>query len=86
MHQMSLALEVCRLAEVRLGPNGAGRLRTVGLELGKEAGIEEQNLTFCLDAMLSGPPFGEARVAITSVAGEDLRLAYLEVDDAGSDN
>jgi Zn finger protein HypA/HybF involved in hydrogenase expression len=86
MHEMSLALEVCRLAEERLGTAGSRRLRTVGLELGQAAGIECENLEFCLDAILAGPPFGAARTAITPVAGDDLRLTFLEVDDDGPDD
>jgi Zn finger protein HypA/HybF involved in hydrogenase expression len=81
VHELSVALEVCRMAEARLGPEGSGRLRVIGLEVGDQAGLEPANLTFCLDALLSQPPFGEARAAVIRCAGDVLRLDYLEVDD-----
>lgn len=86
MHELSVALEVCRMAEARLGPDGSGRLRVIGLEVGDEAGLEPANLSFCLDALLSQPPFGAARCNVNRCAGDVLRLDYLEVDDGHPDD
>ena len=86
MHEMSVAMEVCRMAEERLGPGGSGRLRMVSLEVGDDAGLEPANLSFCLDALLSQPPFGAACANVTRCAGDVLRLDYLEVDDGNPDN
>jgi Zn finger protein HypA/HybF involved in hydrogenase expression len=86
MHELSVAMEVCRMAEERLGLDGSGRLRMVALEVGDDAGFEPDNLSFCLDALLSQPPFGEARAHVTRCAGNVLRLDYLEVDDADPDD
>ncbi len=86
MHELSVAMEVCRMAEERLGPDGSGRLRLVGLQVGDDAGLEPENLSFCLDALLSQPPFGEARASVERCAGNVLRLDYLEVDDGNPDN
>lgn len=86
MHELSVALEVCRMAEERLGPAASTRLRLVGVEVGDDAGLEPDNLSFCLDALLSQPPFGAARTALTRCAGNVLRLDYLEVDDADPDD
>jgi hydrogenase nickel incorporation protein HypA/HybF len=81
MHEMSIALEVCRLAEERLGTEALGNVQTVGLEVGDDAGVEPENLSFCLEALLAAPPFRGARPIITRAPGDALRLAYLEVDD-----
>jgi len=78
---MSIALEVCRMAEERVGTEALGSVRAVGLEVGDEAGVEADNLAFCLEALLAAPPFGGARPVITRRRGDVLRLAYLEVDD-----
>jgi Zn finger protein HypA/HybF involved in hydrogenase expression len=86
MHELSVAMEVCRMAEERLGLDGSGRLRMVSLEVGDDAGLEPANLSFCLDALLSQPPFGEAQARVTRCAGNVLRLDYLEVDDADPDD
>jgi len=86
MHELSVAMEVCRMAEDRIGADASGRLRLVALEVGDDAGLEPDNLSFCLDALLSQPPFGEARALVTRCAGNVLRLDYLEVDDADPDD
>ena len=81
MHEMSVALEVCRMAEDRLDARQLGQLVTVGLEVGGDAGLEPDNLSFCLETLLAQPPFAGAAAAITRVNGDVLRLTYLEVDD-----
>lgn len=86
MHELSLALEICRIAEEKLGPEQASRLVTLGVEVGDQAGVEPDNLTFCLEALLGAPPFGGARPAITRLPGDALRVSYLEVDDGGPDD
>jgi Zn finger protein HypA/HybF involved in hydrogenase expression len=86
MHELSVALEVCRMAEARLRPEELRRLRQVGVLVGSDAGIEADNLEFCLEALLAAPPFGRAVPAITRTAGDDLALAWLQVDDDGPDD
>ena len=80
MHELSVALEVCRMVEERLGCD-APRLRRVGVVVGDESGLEPANLSFCLDALLVQPPFGAATALVASCPGDALRLDYYEVDD-----
>ena len=82
MHEMSIALEVGRLVEERLGSDALDRLVAVGVEVGDDAGIEIGSLAFCLEAVLATAPFRGARPIIDRRPGDDLRLAYLDVDDA----
>ena len=86
MHELSIAIEVCRMVEARLGPEEAPRLRSVGLAVGDDAGVEPENLTFCLDALLGQPPFGGARTVLSRCPGDALRVDYYEVDDGHSDD
>jgi Zn finger protein HypA/HybF involved in hydrogenase expression len=86
VHELSLAVEICRMAEAHLGATGAGRLRCVALEVGDDAGVEADNLEFCLGALLAQAPFAGARATITRMAGSDLRVSYLEVDDGDPDD
>jgi Zn finger protein HypA/HybF involved in hydrogenase expression len=81
MHEMSVALEVCRIAEERLGPDALADLVRVGLVVGDDAGVEPANLQFCLDVLLGQPPFRGATAVITRCGGDVLRVDYLEVDD-----
>jgi Zn finger protein HypA/HybF involved in hydrogenase expression len=81
MHELSVALEICRIAEERLGPRQTARLLAVGVEIGDQAGVEPENLGFCLEALLGAPPFGGARADITRLPGDVLRVTYMEIDD-----
>jgi Zn finger protein HypA/HybF involved in hydrogenase expression len=80
VHELSIALEVCAIAERTLGDR-APHLTRVGLEVGDAAGIVVENLTFCLDTLLAEPPFRGAGVEVAGVSGDVLRVSYLEVDD-----
>lgn len=86
MHEMSIALEVCRIAEQQVGPAAVGRVVAVGLDVGDEAGVELSSLEFCLESLFSMPPFAGARPVIHRLPGDLLRVSYLEVDDGCSDD
>lgn len=85
MHEMSIALEIARIAEEKLGAT-APQLVEVGVEVGDAAGVEPSSLEFCLEAVLATPPFRGARGAILSASGDTLQVAYLEVDDGNPDD
>jgi len=80
MHELSVAMEICRIAEDRLGDDVA-RMTSLSLEIGDTAGLEPSSLEFCLEALLSQPPFAGARAEIVRVAGDVLRVNYLEIDE-----
>lgn len=86
MHEMSIAHEVCRITEAHVGSEQLAQVVEVGLEVGDQAGVEVSNLEFCLEVLLSSPPFGNARPAITRLVGNDLRLSYVEIDDGSPDD
>lgn len=86
MHEMSVAVEICRMVEERLDPSALEQLVAVGVELGDDAGLEPANLAFCLEALLAAPPFAGARPVFLPAPGDTLRLSYLEVDDGRPDN
>ncbi len=83
---MSVALEVCRIAEAQVGRDGLARVVEVGLEVGDDAGVEHSSLEFCLEALLAHPPFAGARPALTRVRGDTLRVTHLEVEDGDPDD
>jgi Zn finger protein HypA/HybF involved in hydrogenase expression len=80
MHELSIAMEVCRMAEHTLGAD-ATRLRSVTLTVGDDAGVERDNLAFCLDVLLNQPPFRTATAHLARCPGDVLRVDHYEVDD-----
>jgi Zn finger protein HypA/HybF involved in hydrogenase expression len=85
VHELSLAVEISRIADAHASPQ-SDRVAVVGVEVGDDAGVEPENLAFCLDVLLRQPPFGHARCHVTRTGGSDLRVTYLEVDDDGPDD
>lgn len=86
MHEMSIALEICRMAEAKIGPLACAGLVEVGVVVGSGSNVDPDSLAFCLETMLSEPPFAHARPALQLVEGDTLRLDYLEVDDADQED
>ncbi|HXW96007.1 MAG TPA: hydrogenase maturation nickel metallochaperone HypA [Gemmatimonadales bacterium] len=86
MHELSLALEVCRIAEQHADPRPASAVRRIGVEMGGDGTVEVENFRFCLEALLGSPPFAGARLDLHLTGGDDLRVTYLEVDDGRPDD
>ena len=80
MHELSVATEICRIAADTLGEQTPW-CTEVAVRVGDDSGLESANLQFCLEALLSEPPFAGARATILPGVGDELRLDYLEVDD-----
>lgn len=83
---MSVAVEVCRLAEAHVSAGSAADIIAVGLEVGDESGVEPDNLEFCLGVLLGAPPFRGAQVLMRRTRGVALRLEFIEVDDDRQSN
>jgi Zn finger protein HypA/HybF involved in hydrogenase expression len=86
MHEMSVAMEVCRIAEDQVGLAALCHVREIGVVVGHRSGVEPDSLRFCLDALLEHEPFRDARAQLELTPGDDLRVSYLEIDDDGSPN
>lgn len=84
MHELSLAMDVCRITEDHVGRASLGLVREVGVEVGDRSGVEFGTFEFCLESLLSSPPFANARPQIERTAGDELRVTYVEVDDGDS--
>jgi Zn finger protein HypA/HybF involved in hydrogenase expression len=81
LHELSIALDVCSIAEAHVEPALVSSIVEIGLAVGDRSGVEVGNLEFCLEALLSSPPFGNGVPRIDRTTGEELRVTYVEVDD-----
>ena len=81
MHELSLALDVCRMVEEQVGEAALAGVVAVAVEVGDDAGVEAANFEFCLSTLLHEPPFGRGEAVILKQTGDVLRVAWLEVDD-----
>jgi Zn finger protein HypA/HybF involved in hydrogenase expression len=81
VHELSLALEICRITESQVGTSVLPRVQEVGIRVGTDSGVEPDSLAFCLEALLSAAPFSGARLRMELCDGDDLRVSYLEVED-----
>lgn len=81
MHEMSLAMEICAIAERAIGDRPASSITEVVVEVGDDAGVEVQNLEFCLAALLQTRPFGNAHALVRRQCGDVLHVASVEVDE-----
>ncbi|HSH76341.1 MAG TPA: hydrogenase maturation nickel metallochaperone HypA [Longimicrobiales bacterium] len=86
MHEMSIAMEVCRIARDRVGFEALPRVREIGLTVGGRSGVEPESLRFCLEALLEREPFAGARPVLELTAGDELSVSYLEIDDGDPPN
>jgi len=86
VHEMSIAMEVCRIAEDQVGFDSLRLVREIGLVVGHDSGVEPGSLRFCLDALLEREPFSGARAALELTPGDELRVSYLDLDDDSPPN
>ena len=86
MHELSLALEVCRMAEEVMHRERGVAVRGLGVEVGRDTGVELDNFRFCLDALMQEPPFQGGTAEYLPAEGDTFRLAYVEVEDGRPDD
>ncbi|HYD51719.1 MAG TPA: hydrogenase/urease maturation nickel metallochaperone HypA [Gemmatimonadaceae bacterium] len=81
MHELSLAMEICRIVERTVGVDQLSRVTSLGVAVGDQANVEVTSLRFCLESLVARPPFGRARVEVVRSGDDALRLEYLEIDE-----
>lgn len=74
MHEMSLAEGVLQIIEDSARNNAFTRVRTIWLEVGQLAGVEQEALRFCFDAVTRDTLAQGARLEIVETPGAGLCL------------
>ena len=70
MHEMSLAESVLHIIEDAAHEQGFTRVRTVWLEIGQLACVEQESLRFGFDVVTRGSIAEQARLEIIETAGQ----------------
>jgi hydrogenase nickel incorporation protein HypA/HybF len=70
MHEMSLAEGIVQLVEDAARAEGCTRVRTVWLEIGQLAAVEQEALRFCFDAVTRDSVAEGARLEIIETPGQ----------------
>ncbi|CAH1387524.1 hydrogenase maturation nickel metallochaperone HypA [Candidatus Nitrotoga sp. M5] len=70
MHEMSLAESVLQIIEDTARKQGYTRVKTVWLEIGQLACVEQASLRFCFDLVVRDSIAHEACLEITEIAGQ----------------
>lgn len=69
MHEMSLAEGILQIAEDAVRREGAQRVKTVVVEIGRLSSVEPQALAFCFDAVTRGGVADGAALELVTVEG-----------------
>jgi len=88
VHEMGIANSVLEAVHQEMHRYPGQRAAKVGLRIGEYAGIDRESLQFCFEALVKGTSFEplELEIEWCSVQdgrrGDELELAYLELEDA----
>jgi hydrogenase nickel incorporation protein HypA/HybF len=67
MHELSLAQSILEIVQQAVPPERDARASTVRLRIGELAGVVEDSLTFCFDAITRGTRLEGSRLAIEHI-------------------
>jgi hydrogenase nickel incorporation protein HypA/HybF len=88
MHEMGIANSVLEAVHQELHRYPGRRATKVGLRVGEYAGVDRESLQFCFEALVKGTELEPLELEIESCSvrdgrrGDELELAYLELEDA----
>jgi len=88
MHEMGIASSVLEAVHKELHRYPEQRPARVGLWIGEFAGVDQDSLKFCFEALVKGTEYEplELEIELCRVAdgrrGDELELAYVELEDA----
>ena len=88
MHEMGIANSVLEAVHQELHRYPGRRATKVGLRVGEYAGVDRESLQFCFEALVKGTEFQPLELEIEWCSirdghrGDELELAYLELEDA----
>lgn len=84
MHEMGLAASIFDIVRSHVPAERGPSVRRVFLVVGEHAAVLPESLAFCFDAVVTGTPYSRAALAIERVAGRELKVKELELEEAAA--
>ena len=87
MHEMGIASSVLEAVEKEMERYPGRRVVKVGLRIGEFAGVDTESLRFCFEVISKSSELAPIGLDLTwcrvedGLSGEELDLAYLELED-----
>jgi len=85
MHEMGVANSILEAVHKELHHYPGHRATKVGVRIGEFAGVDPESLEFCFEALVKGTDLEPLDLAIEWRRGDELDLAYLELDDSANE-
>lgn len=88
MHEMGIASSILEAVQKELHPYPGRKPAKIGLRIGEFAGVDPESLKFCFEALIKGTELEPLELEIewccaeAGHRGDELDLAYLEIEDA----
>jgi hydrogenase nickel incorporation protein HypA/HybF len=80
MHEMGIASSVLDAVHKELQRYPGQYATKVGLRIGEFAGVDAESLRFCFDVLVKDWDFAPPALEIEATHGEELDLAYIELE------
>ena len=81
MHELSIAMSIADAAAEEASRHAGSRVCAVHLRLGALSGVAKDALLFSWEASREDAGLGSACLIIEEVAGRDLQVSALEIED-----
>jgi Zn finger protein HypA/HybF involved in hydrogenase expression len=87
MHEMGIACSVLDAVHKELDGYPGQQATKIGLQIGESAGVDPESLRFCFEAMVKNTEWEPVALEIEwckagdGCRGDELRIAYLELED-----
>lgn len=86
MHEMGIASSVLEAVHRELHRYPGQRATKVGVRVGQFAGVDAESLRFCFDVLAKDSPLAPLKIEIETSPGDELDMAYLELDEVPADS
>lgn len=86
MHEMGIANSILEAAATEAGLYPGQRAAKVGVVIGAYAGVDTESLRFCFEVLTKGQQPAPIELDIEwRIGSEELKLAYLEMEEASDE-